>query len=73
MAGSNRFFWQLTWRAPGLKAGTALVSEDLPFVKYSSGNSLSAPLNLIYSPDNKTHQLNNLIMLISSPQGDAHT
>lgn len=65
------FFWQLTWRAPGLKAGTALVSEDLPFVKYSSGNSLSAPLNLIYSPDNKTHQLNNLIMLISSPQGDA--
>lgn len=65
------FFWQLSWRAPGLKPGTALITEDLPFAKYSSGPSLSAPLNMIYSPENKTHQLNNLFLLISSPQGDA--
>lgn len=65
------FFWQLTWRAPALEPGTALVSEDLPFSKYFSGTSLSAPLNMIYDPGNKTSNLNYHIILTSSPLGDA--
>jgi len=64
------FFWQLSWRAPGLEPGTALISEDLPFSPYFSGPSLSAPLNMIYSPENTSARLDNVILLISSPQRD---
>ena len=64
------FFWQLTWRAPGLQPGTALVSDDVPFSKYFSGTSLTAPLNLIYSPENRSPNLENVILLMTSPQGE---
>jgi hypothetical protein len=70
-AAQKDFFWQLTWRAPALKPGTALVTEDLPFDKYSSGPSLTAPLNMIYSPDSRSHILNNSFLFVSSPQGEA--
>lgn len=42
------FFWQLTWRVPGLKPGTTLVTTDLPEI-HSTDNSLTAPLNWIYA------------------------
>lgn len=45
------FFWQLYWRAPNLKTGTAIFTHDLPFSKYFSGPSLTAPLNMIYAPE----------------------
>ena len=44
------FFWQLAWRAPALKSGTALVTERLP-LQYEADLQLSAPLNLVYEPD----------------------
>jgi len=43
------FFNQMAWRIPGLEKGTILLSNDLP-VRYSSDNSLSGPLNWMYSP-----------------------
>jgi hypothetical protein len=43
------FFWQLAWRAPALKAGTALVTDELP-LQYEADLQLSAPLNLLYEP-----------------------
>ncbi len=43
------FFNQMSWRIPGLKPETILLSNDLP-VKYSSDNSLTGPLNWMYSP-----------------------
>lgn len=43
------FFWQLTWRAPGLKPGTSLVTNPVPLLYYSD-NSLTAPLNWTYAP-----------------------
>lgn len=43
------FFNQMSWRIPGLKPGTILLSNDLP-VKFSSDNSLTGPLNWMYSP-----------------------
>lgn len=44
------FFWQLAWRAPALKPGTALVTSELP-LQYVADLQLSAPLNLVYEPD----------------------
>ena len=44
------FFWQLAWRAPSLKPGTALVTHELP-LQYVADLQLSAPLNLMYAPD----------------------
>jgi len=43
-------FQQLTWRIPGLKPGTALLSNELPS-EYSTDNSLIAPLNWTYAPE----------------------
>ena len=42
-------FWQMTWRVPGLQPDTlVLMNEELSFY---ADNSLSAPLNWIYAPD----------------------
>jgi len=46
----QNFFWQMSWRIPSLEPNTAIVSNDLP-VTYFSDNSLSGPLNWIYSRD----------------------
>ena len=39
----------MSWRMPALEKGTILISNDLP-VTYYSDNSLTGPLNWIYSP-----------------------
>jgi hypothetical protein len=44
------FFEQLAWRAPGIQAGTALLSEELPF-QFSTDNSLTPPLNSHFAPN----------------------
>jgi hypothetical protein len=56
----QRFFWQLSWRVPDLKAGTLLLAEGLPFTFYTD-NSLTAPFNWIYAPDNTTSQMSFLL------------
>ena len=43
----QRFFWQLAWRAPGLKAPTAIFLESEPFPNQGLF-STSAALNLMY-------------------------
>lgn len=53
------FFWQLTWRAPDLKKGTIILTTEFP-LRYYSDNSLTAPLNWTYDPQNKSSQLNYL-------------
>jgi hypothetical protein len=50
------FFWQLAWRAPDLKPGTAVLISDVPFV-YDWDNSLTAPLNWTYAPNFSGRQL----------------
>lgn len=64
----KEFFWQLTWRAPGLNPGTLLLTTDLPF-KYYSDNSLTAPLNLIYAPDNRTLDMSFMLYNLESRLG----
>ncbi len=45
----QELFTQMTTRIPGLEKGTILLSNDIP-VTYYSDNSLTGPLNWIYSP-----------------------
>jgi hypothetical protein len=55
------FFWQMSWRAPALEPGTAILSNDLPVTVFSD-NSLSGPLNWIYSPPG---QMNTILYFAS--------
>ena len=51
----KNLFWQMTWRAPGLKPNTlVLMNEELSFY---ADNSISAPLNWIYAPQNRSDQI----------------
>lgn len=56
----KRFFWQLVWRIPNLKSGTTVLSNELPLTYYSD-NSLTAPLNWIYDPDNDSEMMSYLL------------
>ena len=60
-ATQQNLFWQMTWRIPSLEKGTILLSNDLP-VTYYSDNSLTGPLNWIYSPPGEM----NLILYFAS-------
>ena len=42
------FFWQLKWRAPAIAENTILITNVLP-IRFSTDNSLTAPLNWIYA------------------------
>jgi len=42
------FFQQLAWRAPALKPGTIVLSNEMPI--HPTDNSLTAPLNWMYAP-----------------------
>lgn len=50
------FFWQMTWRAPSLEPGATVITNDLPLTVFSD-NSLSGPLNWIYSPYGKMNHI----------------
>lgn len=67
-AAQRDFFWQLAWRAPQIKPGTLLLTSKLPF-RYYSDNSLTAPLNLIYAPENRTRQLDYLLYSLGARLG----
>ncbi len=42
------FFQQLKWRVPALAENTAVITNSLP-IRFSTDNSLTAPLNWIYA------------------------
>jgi hypothetical protein len=44
------FYWQLNWRMPALKPGTAVLGTHVP-LNYSSDYAIGLALNLIYAPD----------------------
>jgi len=52
----KELFWQMTWRAPGLKPNTLVLLNE-GALNYYADNSLSAALNWIYAPDNHTGQI----------------
>lgn len=62
------FFWQLTWRAPGIQPRTVLLTSELPFA-YTSDNSLTAPLNWTYAPQKAGPDLSYLFYDLESRLG----
>ena len=55
----KNLFWQMTWRAPALQPGTlVLMNEELSFY---ADNSLSAPLNWIYAPSNRSDEIEHVL------------
>ena len=62
------FFAQITWRMPQIKPETNLVTTILPFAQYFSGTSLTAPLNLIYAPDNHSNPIPFQIVLAATAE-----
>ncbi|HKJ39270.1 MAG TPA: hypothetical protein VJ972_10860, partial [Anaerolineales bacterium] len=52
----QRMFWQMTWRAPGIEPDTMVLMNEMLFL--NADNSISAPLNWIYAPDNRSDKIN---------------
>lgn len=52
----ERFYWQLTWRAPAIKVPTALVAEKI-FITNQELFSTSSALNLLYPQAEKPENL----------------
>jgi hypothetical protein len=63
------FFWQLTWRVPGLKPGTIILTHELP-MQYYSETSLTAPVNWIYAPQIHTDTLDYFVYFADDTQGE---
>ncbi len=63
------FFWQIAWRIPDLEQGSILLSSDTPF-DYSSDNSLTFPLNLIYAPENHSTEIKYAYFFVSVRLGN---
>jgi hypothetical protein len=53
---ANAFFQQLSWRVPGLMPDTAVLSPETP-IRYSTDNSVTAPLNWIYGTNQPSTSL----------------
>lgn len=66
----KNFFWQLAWRAPGIKPGTTVMTSEIPF-RYFSDNSLTAPLNWIYAPENASREMDYLLFDIEARLNNA--
>lgn len=56
----DNFIWQLSWRVPSLEENTMLIASDVG-LDYYSDNSLTSPVNLMYSDDKITNQLSHLV------------
>jgi len=50
------FFTQLKWRVPGMEENTVVVTNVLP-IRFSTDNSLTAPLNWIYADHYETDRI----------------
>jgi hypothetical protein len=51
-AKQQEIYWQLAWRIPAMKPGTALLTHELP-IDYETDLSFTAPINWMYAPDYK--------------------
>src|SRR5258706_3362538 len=56
----KNLFWQMTWRAPGMKPDTlVLMNEELSFY---ADNSISAPLNWIYASSYRDNKIDYVLL-----------
>jgi hypothetical protein len=56
----KKFFWQLSWRLPGLEKGTVLLSNELPF-DFETDNSLTPIVNWRFEGDQTKYQLDYML------------
>ena len=61
----QRYFQQLTRRAPGLEPGTILLINDLRSLSLYQDDSLTALLNWTYAPENRTNELDFAVFYLS--------
>ncbi len=64
----RKMLWQMTWRAPAIEQGTLLFTSDLYFTHYSD-NSLTAPLNWTYTPEQSGKRMSYLVYNVESRLG----
>jgi len=64
----KNFFWQLVWRVPAMQPGTTVMTSEIPFTFYSD-NSLTAPLNWTYAPQNSSPEMQYLLYDIEARLG----
>ena len=50
------FFQQFAWRVPSIEENTIFITDELPLIYYSD-NSLTAPLNWIYSEKSSVNEI----------------
>lgn len=55
-AKQQEIYWQLAWRIPAMKPGTALLTHQLP-IDYETDLSFTAPINWMYAPGYKRSDL----------------
>jgi tetratricopeptide (TPR) repeat protein len=65
----RNLIWQLVWRAPDLKPGTAIMAYGLPYQGYLSDNALTTELQWVYSNNDisDTRALDYAFIFINSP------
>jgi hypothetical protein len=68
----SAYFWQMTWRIPALQQGTIMLTGEVPF-SFSSDNSLTFPLNLAYSPENRSNEIDHVFYALSARLGNQLT
>ncbi|HLO14911.1 MAG TPA: hypothetical protein VK206_08780 [Anaerolineales bacterium] len=54
-ANQKNLFWQMNWRAPGIKPNTLVLMNE--YLLFYADNSISVPLNWIYAADNHTDRV----------------
>ncbi len=52
----QQIYWEMAWRMPALKPGTALITQQMP-LDYETDFSMTAALNWIYAPQPRPSSL----------------
>ncbi len=58
----QEFFWQLKTRIPNLKPGTLIIANENQATAYSTDNSLTSVINWIYDPQNRSQNIQYLMV-----------
>jgi hypothetical protein len=67
-ATQKALFWQMYWRAPGLTPNTMILLNE-GALSYYADNSLTAALNWIYDPDNRSNAMEYAVFYPTSRLG----
>jgi hypothetical protein len=65
-------YWQLSWRAPGLKPGTAILLDAPKSLFDPLDYFLAAPVNFLYAPQHSSAQLDYSAFVLSKDKDLGH-